>query len=222
MKLKSIQFVQIYEQKESLKFDLFSEEVFVFSPKGDVYDLPIHSTPIDFAYRVHTNVGNKCVGAKIDGRIVTLDYKLQNGNIVEILTSSNSNGPSRDWINIVKTPNAKSRIRQWFKKERREENIQRGNEILEKEFKKYHIPEKDPIVEKYMNQIIKKFNQPTVEDLIATIGYGGIMPAQIVSKVKDFYEKELKKVQNNQVNDTQKHSIKNIEHNKKRKINIYK
>ena len=161
------------EFMDALKEDVFSSQVYVFTPKGDVVELPAESTPIDFAYRVHTNVGNKCVGSKIDGRIVPLDYKLQNGNIVEILTSSNSNGPSRDWINIVKTPNAKSRIRQWFKKERREENIQRGMEILEKEFKKYHIPLKDSNIEKYMQQMTKKFNQPTVEDLIATIGYGG-------------------------------------------------
>ena len=207
------------EFMDALKEDVFSNQVYVFTPKGDVVELPAESTPIDFAYRVHTNVGNKCIGAKIDGRIVSLDYKLQNGNIVEILTSSNSNGPSRDWINIVKTPNAKSRIRQWFKKERREENIQRGNEILEREFKKYHIPEKDPIVEKYMNQIIRKFNQPTLEDLIATIGYGGIMPAHVASKVKDLYEKEIKKVQKEHVSDIEKYSIKDVEYSKKRKKN---
>ena len=186
------------EFMDALKEDVFSSQVYVFTPKGDVVELPAESTPIDFAYRVHTNVGNKCVGAKIDGRIVPLDYKLQNGNIVEILTSSNSNGPSRDWINIVKTPNAKSRIRQWFKKERREENIQRGTEILEKEFKKYHIPLKDSNIEKYMQQMTKKFNQPTVEDLIATIGYGGIMPAHAVPKIRDLYEKEVKKVRKGQ------------------------
>ena len=185
------------EFMDALKEDVFSSQVYVFTPKGDVVELPAESTPIDFAYRVHTNVGNKCVGAKIDGRIVPLDYKLQNGNIVEILTSSNSNGPSRDWINIVKTPNAKSRIRQWFKKERREENIQRGTEILEKEFKKYHIPLKDSNIEKYMQQMTKKFNQPTVEDLIATIGYGGIMPAHVVPKIRDLYEKEVKKFKKN-------------------------
>ena len=185
------------EFMDALKEDVFSSQVYVFTPKGDVVELPAESTPIDFAYRVHTNVGNKCVGSKIDGRIVPLDYKLQNGNIVEILTSSNSNGPSRDWINIVKTPNAKSRIRQWFKKERREENIQRGMEILEKEFKKYHIPLKDSNIEKYMQQMTKKFNQPTVEDLIATIGYGGIMPAHVVPKIRDLYEKEVKKFKKN-------------------------
>ena len=210
------------EFMNALKEDVFSSQVYVFTPKGDVVELPAESTPIDFAYRVHTNVGNKCVGAKIDGRIVTLDYKLQNGNIVEILTSSNSNGPSRDWINMVKTPNAKSRIRQWFKKERREENIQRGNELLEKEFKKQHIPSKDSNVEKYMQQMAKKFNQPTVEDLIATIGYGGIMANHVVSKIRDLYEKEVKKEQKDnkeQVNEIEKHTISDAEYKKKRNKN---
>ena len=210
------------EFMNALKEDVFSSQVYVFTPKGDVVELPAQSTPIDFAYRVHTNVGNKCVGAKIDGRIVTLDYKLQNGNIVEILTSSNSNGPSRDWINMVKTPNAKSRIRQWFKKERREENIQRGNELLEKEFKKQHIPSKDSNVEKYMQQMAKKFNQPTVEDLIATIGYGGIMANHVVSKIRDLYEKEVKKEQKDnkeQVNEIEKHTISDAEYKKKRNKN---
>ena len=173
------------EFMDALKEDVFNSQVYVFTPKGDVIELPAESTPIDFAYRVHTNVGNKCVGAKIDGRIVPIDYKLQNGNIVEVLTSSNSNGPSRDWLNIVKTPNAKSRIRQFFKKERREENVDRGNTILEREFKKHDIPQKDPLVEKYMALVAKKFNQPSVEDLIATVGYGGIMSSQVVSKVKE-------------------------------------
>ncbi|WP_195336528.1 RelA/SpoT family protein [Paraclostridium bifermentans] len=207
------------EFMDALKDDVFNSQVYVFTPKGDVIELPAGSTPIDFAYRVHTNVGNKCVGAKINGRIVTLDYKLQNGNIVEILTSANSSGPSRDWINIVQTPNAKSKIRQWFKKERREENIERGNLILEKEFKKYSIPTKDPIIEKYMLQMARKFNQPTVGDLVATIGYGGIMPSQIVPKVKELYEKDhVKKSSEIEViDDINKHSIGEQEYTKKRK-----
>ncbi|MGG2468593.1 RelA/SpoT family protein [Paraclostridium bifermentans] len=207
------------EFMDALKDDVFNSQVYVFTPKGDVIELPAGSTPIDFAYRVHTNVGNKCVGAKINGRIVTLDYKLQNGNIVEILTSANSSGPSRDWINIVQTPNAKSKIRQWFKKERREENIERGSLILEKEFKKYSIPTKDPIIEKYMLQMARKFNQPTVGDLVATIGYGGIMPSQIVPKVKELYEKDYVKKSSEikLVDDINKHSIGEQEYTKKRK-----
>ncbi|MGL4913380.1 MAG: RelA/SpoT family protein [Romboutsia sp.] len=206
---------------DALKDDVFSSQVYVFTPSGDVIELPAGATPIDFAYRVHTNVGNKCVGAKIDGRIVTIDYKLQNGNIVEILTSANSNGPSRDWLGIVKTPNAKSRIRQWFKKERREENIERGTLILDKEFKKYNLPTKDPAIDKYMQQITKKFNQPSVEDLIATIGYGGIMASQVVPKIRDLYEKEVKKVQkeqsSNQVEDFKNNNLTDQEYKKKRK-----
>ena len=206
---------------DALKDDVFSSQVYVFTPRGDVIELPAGATPIDFAYRVHTNVGNKCVGAKIDGRIVPIDYKLQNGNIVEILTSSNSNGPSRDWINIVKTPNAKSRIRQWFKKERREENIERGNLILEKEFKKYNIPAKEACIEKYLGQVAKKFNQQTVEDLIATIGYGGIMASQVVPKVRELYEKEAKKTKKEQeanaVEDLKNHNLTDSEYKKKRK-----
>lgn len=207
------------EFMDALKDDVFNSQVYVFTPKGDVIELPAGSTPIDFAYRVHTNVGNKCVGAKINGRIVTLDYKLQNGNIVEILTSANSSGPSRDWINIVQTPNAKSKIRQWFKKERREENIERGSLILEKEFKKYSIPTKDPIIEKYMLQMARKFNQPTVGDLVATIGYGGIMPSQIVPKVKELYEKDYVKKSSEikVIDDINKHSIGEQEYTKKRK-----
>lgn len=207
------------EFMDALKDDVFNSQVYVFTPKGDVIELPAGSTPIDFAYRVHTSVGNRCVGAKINGRIVTLDYKLQNGNIVEILTSTNSNGPSRDWINIVQTPNAKSKIRQWFKKERREENIERGSLILEKEFKKYGIPAKDPAIEKYMVQMAKKFNQPTLDDLVATIGYGGIMPSQIVPKVKELYEKDCvkKSSENKAIDDINKHSIGEQEYTKKRK-----
>ncbi|MBO5130869.1 MAG: bifunctional (p)ppGpp synthetase/guanosine-3',5'-bis(diphosphate) 3'-pyrophosphohydrolase [Romboutsia sp.] len=209
------------EFMNALKDDVFNSQVYVFTPKGDVIELPAGSTPIDFVYRVHTNVGNRCVGAKIDGRIVPIDYKLQNGNIVEVLTSSNSNGPSRDWINIVKTPNAKSRIRQWFKKERREENIERGNEILEKEFKKYSLPLKDNSIDKYMQLMAKKFNQQTVEDLIATIGYGGIMVTQVVPKIKELYEKEFKKSQKQeqqeQINDIEKHKLTDEEYKKKRK-----
>ena len=178
---------------DSLKEDVFNSQVYVFTPKGDVIELPAESTPIDFAYRVHSKVGNKCVGAKINGRLVPIDYKLQNGEIVEVITSANSTGPSRDWLKIVKTPNARNRIRQFFKKERRDENIERGYEVLEKEFKRYGLPLKDSSIDKFMEQVAKKFNQPSVEDLIATIGYGGITPSQVVTKVRDFYLKEEKK-----------------------------
>ncbi|MFQ7118724.1 MAG: TGS domain-containing protein [Intestinibacter sp.] len=115
-----------HEFLDALKDDVFNSQVYVFTPRGDVIELPAGSTPIDFAYRVHTNVGNKCTGAKINGKIVPINYKLQNGEIVEVITSANSPGPSRDWLSIVQTPTARNRIRQWFKKERREENVERG------------------------------------------------------------------------------------------------
>lgn len=180
-----------HEFLDALKEDVFNSQVYVFTPRGDVMELPAGSTPIDFAYRVHTNVGNKCTGAKINGKIVPINYKLQNGEIVEVLTSSNSPGPSRDWLNIVQTPTARNRIRQWFKKEKREENIERGNDILEKEFKRYNIPFKNAEIHKFLTQIAKKFNQPSLDDLIATIGYGGIATSQVMPKVRDFYNKEM-------------------------------
>ena len=211
-----------HEFMDALKEDVFSSQVYVFTPQGDVIELPAESTPIDFAYRVHTNVGNKCVGAKVNGRMVTLDYKLQNGNIVEILTSSNSPGPSRDWLGIVKTPNAKSRIRQFFKKERREENIERGNSILEREFKKHGLPTtKDSVIDKNMLIIAKKFNQPNVEDLIATVGYGGIMASQVVTKLKELYTREMRQAMKEKKaslsEDIEKHNISDTEYSKKRK-----
>ena len=211
-----------HEFMDALKEDVFSSQVYVFTPQGDVIELPAESTPIDFAYRVHTNVGNKCVGAKVNGRMVTLDYKLQNGNIVEILTSSNSPGPSRDWLGIVKTPNAKSRIRQFFKKERREENIERGNSILEREFKKHGLPTtKDAVIDKNMLIIAKKFNQPNVEDLIATVGYGGIMASQVVTKLKELYTREMRQAMKEKKaslsEDIEKHNISDAEYSKKRK-----
>ncbi len=136
-----------HEFLDALKDDVFNSQVYVFTPRGDVIELPAGSTPIDFAYRVHTNVGNKCTGAKINGKIVPINYKLQNGEIVEVITSANSPGPSRDWLSIVQTPTARNRIRQWFKKERREENVERGTDILEKEFKRYNIPYKNASIQ---------------------------------------------------------------------------
>lgn len=170
------------EFMESLKIDLFADVVFVFSPKGDVFELPAGSVPLDFAYRIHTDVGHSCVGAKVNGRIVPLEYKLKNGDIVEILTSKNS-GPSRDWVNLVKTSHAKTKIRQWFKKEKREENIIRGKEFLEREAKKQGI-EIDLIRGDKLVEIGKKFSIYSLEDLYAAVGDGAITANSILTKLK--------------------------------------
>ncbi|KXG76994.1 RelA/SpoT family protein [Thermotalea metallivorans] len=180
------------EFMESLKIDLFTNEVFVFTPKGDVIDLPAGSTPIDFAYKIHSAVGNSCIGAKVDGRIVPLDYKLKNGNIVEILTSSHSNGPSRDWLKFVKSTQAKNRIRQWFKKERKEENIEKGREMLEKEIRRNGYDIQALLKPQWLNVLVKKFNFNGIEDLYAAIGYGGIMLNQVIPKLKEMYKQGQK------------------------------
>ncbi|NLY66103.1 MAG: bifunctional (p)ppGpp synthetase/guanosine-3',5'-bis(diphosphate) 3'-pyrophosphohydrolase [Tissierellia bacterium] len=180
------------EFMESLKVDLFTDEVYVFTPKGDVINLPNGSTPIDFAYRVHTDIGNKCVGAKVDGRIVPLDFKLKNGNIVEILTSASSSGPSRDWLKIVKSSQAKSKIRQWFKRERKEENILRGKELFDKEVKKLGLKITDQLKDEWLKDITKRLSLSTVDDLYAGLGYGSITLSQVMSKLKEKYKKHFK------------------------------
>lgn len=181
------------EFMESLKIDLFTNEVFVFTPKGEVINLPAGSTPIDFAYKIHSGVGNKCVGAKVDGRIVPIDYKLKNGNIIEILTSSNSNGPSRDWLKIVKSSQAKNKIKQWFKKERREENVEKGQEILEREVRRQGFNQQEALHVKLLTQIAKRFGLNNEDDLYAAIGYGGITLNQIIPKIREATKKEVKK-----------------------------
>ncbi|WP_069649399.1 RelA/SpoT family protein [Caloranaerobacter ferrireducens] len=180
------------EFMESLKIDLFTNEVFVFTPKGDVISLPADSTPIDFAYRVHTAVGNNCIGAKVDGRIVPLDYKLKNGNIVEILTSANSNGPSRDWLKIVKSSHAKSKIRQWFKKEERTQNINRGKEQIEKEVKRQGFKLTEILKEDWLEEVASKLSLSSVDDLYAAVGYGSITLSQVVHKLKELYKEYYK------------------------------
>lgn len=176
------------EFMETLKIDLFTDEVFVFTPKGDVINLPNGSTPIDFAYKVHTAVGNNCVGAKVDGRIVPLDYKLKNGNIVEILTSSTSTGPSRDWLKIVKSSQARNKIRQWFKREERELNINRGKEMLEKELKRQGYKLTEILKEDWLKNIANRLNLNTSEDLYAALGYGSVTLSQVIPRLKEFYK----------------------------------
>ncbi len=173
----------------NLKIDLFEDEVFVFSPKGAVINLPNGAGPIDFAYAIHSAIGNKTVGAKVNGKIVTLDHKLINGDIVEIITSSNSRGPSRDWLKIVKTSQAKKKINDWFKKENREENVLKGREMIERELKKSGIPISVLNDKKFMEPVCKKFTLSTIEDLLSAVGFGGIPLTKAFSRIKDYYTK---------------------------------
>ena len=182
----------------TIKTDLVVDDVYVFTPKGDVKNLPVGATVIDFAYAIHSAVGNKMTGAKVDGRIVPIDYCVQNGEIVDIITTSQpGKGPSRDWLNIVKTSEARSKIRAWFKKERREENIEQGKEQLEREFKRalIRLPEEER--EAFILKIAERQRCNTIEDFYAAIGYGGISLAKIMPRIKDDFNKLVssKKIQ---------------------------
>lgn len=182
------------EFMETLKIDLFTDEVFVFTPKGDVINLPKGATPLDFAYSIHSAIGNKCIGAKVNGKIEPLDYELKTGEIVEILTSkSSSQGPSRDWLNIVKTTSAKNKIRQWFKKERREENVEKGKEMLEKEARRQGYFLAQLVKNDWVDQIYKKYGLNSLEDMYAAIGYGGVTTNQVMLRLIDEYRKYTKK-----------------------------
>ena len=180
-----------HEFMESLKIDLFSDTVFVFTPKGDVIELPAGAIPIDFAYRVHSEIGHRCIGARVNGRMVPLDYRLNNGDIVEIITSKQS-GPSRDWLNMVKTSQAKTRIRQWFKREQREENAVRGRESLERELKKQGSELADWARGDKLLDVARRFNFQSVEELYAGIGVGTLTALQVIGKIKDDFLKERK------------------------------
>ncbi|WP_054949070.1 RelA/SpoT family protein [Numidum massiliense] len=173
------------EFMESMKMDIFSDVVFVFTPKGDVIELPANSVPLDFAYRIHTEVGNRTIGAKVNGKIVPLDHKLKTGDIVEILTSKHSYGPSRDWLKIAQSSHARSKIRNWYKKERREESVAKGREALEREIKKYGFDVDNVLTEDAVAEVIAKFNFQGEEDMLAAIGYGGITAAQIANRLTE-------------------------------------
>ena len=169
----------------NLKIDMFADEVFVFSPKGDVINLPAGATPIDFAYSIHSAIGNSMVGASVNGRIVTFDHVLQNGDIVEVRTAKNAPGPSRDWLNIAKSGSARTKIKQWFKKERREENIARGREVFEAELKNKGLRMEDITDENILPQILKKVSCSSLEEMYAAIGYGGMAATRAVNRIKD-------------------------------------
>jgi GTP pyrophosphokinase len=168
---------------DTVKVDLFQDEVYVFTPKGDVLNLPADSSPVDFAYRIHTEVGHRCIGAKVNGRMVPLDYELQNGEIVEILTSKGPHGPSRDWLNFVKSASAKERIRKWFKSQSREENVGKGRDLLDKELHRMHRVNLADLDEGKLTQIATMHRFNTIDDFLAAIGYGDLSPHAVVMRM---------------------------------------
>ena len=167
---------------ETVKIDLFPDEVYVFTPRGDVKQFPIGSTPVDFAYSVHTQIGQQCVGAKVNGKIVPLRYQLKNGDIIEIITAS-GHQPSKDWLKFVKTSRARTKIRQWVKAEARERSVDLGREICEREFKKYHLDFAKIIKSEEMKKIVGEFSYQSLDDLMAEVGYGNISSKQIIGRL---------------------------------------
>ena len=190
--LESQQDSDAEEFVQSMKIDMFDDEVFVYTPKGRIVSLPAGSTPIDFAYAIHSGVGNSMIGAKVNNRIANIDTTLKNGDIVEVLTSKSAKGPSRDWLTICKSNQARTKIKQWFKKEKREENIVHGRASFESEMKRVGLPltaATDPELE---GQLLKKLSFDTWDDMFAAIGYGGLTAAKAVGRIRDDINKALK------------------------------
>ncbi|MBE5949787.1 MAG: bifunctional (p)ppGpp synthetase/guanosine-3',5'-bis(diphosphate) 3'-pyrophosphohydrolase [Lachnospiraceae bacterium] len=179
-------------------FDLFSDSIYCFTPTGDVKNLPTGSNPIDFAYSIHSAVGNKMVGARANGKIVPIDYIIQNGDRIEIITSQNSKGPSLDWLNIVKSTQAKNKINQWFKNERKEDNLIKGRELIEKYCKAKGIVQSDIMKPEYTEKVLKKFGFHDWDSIIAAVGHGGLKEGQIVNRLVEEYDKKNKKIVTNE------------------------
>ncbi len=180
------------EFMRTLKIDLFADEVFTFTPRGDVINLPAGSTPIDFAFAIHSAVGSKMMGAKVNSKIVPLDYQLETGDIVEILTSSSVRGPSRDWLKICKTNQARSKINNWLKKEMREENIEKGKESIERELKRQGYTMSQLFQKESLEQTLKRYSFANTDDMYAAIGYGSITPVKIVTRLKEYNRESTK------------------------------
>ena len=176
---------------ETIKVDLLNEEVYVFTPQGKVVELPMGSCPLDFAYRIHSDVGNSCVGAKVNGKIVPLNYTLNNGDIVEIMTSKNSNGPSRDWLNFTKSAHARNKIRQYFKKEEKEENIAKGKTMLEREIKREGLQDTKLLNTSELEVVSDKMGYKTLSDFYAAIGYSGVKIGTVLQKMRMLFPKEF-------------------------------
>ena len=177
---------------EALKLDVFSDEVFVFTPRGDVIDLPKGSNPIDFAYHIHTEIGHHCVGAKVNGKIVPLEYKLKNGDIVSIVTNKASNGPSPDWLNTVASSATRSKIRAWFKKENREENVERGMNLIRDEAKRLGYAPKELIAGGRLGKVAEELNVQSEGDLLAALGYGGVTLRGVMTKLIELHQQSIK------------------------------
>ena len=184
---------------QSLKIDMFDDEVFVYTPKGRIVSLPAGSTPIDFAYAIHSGVGNSMIGAKVNNRITNIDTTLKNGDIIEVLTSKSAKGPSRDWLNICKSNQARTKIKQWFKKEKREENVIHGRSSFEAEMKRIGLPLSITIDPEVGPQLLKKLSFDNWEDMYAAIGYGGLTAMKAVGRIRDDINKALKSQQNDKI-----------------------
>lgn len=178
------------EFMESLKVDFFSDLVFVFTPKGEVIELPAGSVPLDFAYRIHTEVGNRTIGAKVNGRIVPLDHRLKTGDIVEILTSKHSYGPSQDWLKLAQSSHTKSKIKQFFKKEKREENVEKGRDAIEREIRRIGFEPSQVMADDKLLEVAAKFNFHDIDDMMSAVGFGGITAAQICTRLTEKLRKE--------------------------------
>lgn len=180
-----------HEFLENIEGNVFTDEVYVFTPKGKVLNLPVGSTTVDFAYAIHSAVGNKCIGAKVNGKIVPLNTVLNTGDIVEILTTNSGKGPSRDWIKFVKTASARTKIRQYFKKEMKEENIKRGKDMLEREAKRRGYNLSELLSTAGLNYIMNRYTLSSIDDLYASVGFGGITTNQIIVKLIDYFKRDL-------------------------------
>ncbi|MBR6500142.1 MAG: bifunctional (p)ppGpp synthetase/guanosine-3',5'-bis(diphosphate) 3'-pyrophosphohydrolase, partial [Firmicutes bacterium] len=174
----------------TLKMDLFSNQVYVLTPKGDAIELPAGSTPLDFAFKIHSAVGAKCIGAKVNGKMVPIDYELQNGQIVDIVTSNSSKGPSIDWLKIVKTNTAKTKIRQWLKKENRSENTEKGKEMLEKLVRRKGYDQQQILKHAYVVKAAKTLNYGSEEELYTALSYGGVLANKVLVMLVDYYHQE--------------------------------
>ena len=204
------------EYIESLKIDMFDDEVFVFTPKGRIVSLPAGSTPIDFAYAIHSGVGNAMIGAKVNNRIANIDSQLSNGDIVEVLTSKSAKGPSRDWLNICKSNQARTKIKQWFKKEKREENVAHGRSAFEAEMRRSGLPLSLTIDPEVSPQLLKKLSFDNWEDMYAAIGYGGLTALKAVGRIRD----EMNRAMKSQANDKALQPVvKTVEQNDRHAVN---